>query len=124
MCIPLFFGLVLPNVIYGILLGQWGSNLIWGHVFGFGWWLAQASLGKEHWRLAADLGILVWLPIMLVGLLALSNWLWRRGGADARRKYLMILGLSCLPMVPAKAMLWFYCCDGVPADFMTLMASW
>ena len=117
-------GLVLPSVIFGILLGQWGSNLIWGHVFGFGWWLAQTSLGKEHWRLAADLGIFVWVPIVLVGLLALSNWLWRRGGADAQRKYLMILCLSCLPIAPAKAMLWLYCCDGAPADFMTLMASW
>jgi hypothetical protein len=33
---PFLICSIIPSVIFGFLLNQWGTNLIWGSVFGIG----------------------------------------------------------------------------------------
>lgn len=71
---------IVPSILFGVLLGQWGTNLIWGHVFGFGWFLTQSYFGPDGWRTAAGIGVLVWPPIVLLSLYWISGLVWHSGG--------------------------------------------
>ncbi|HEX8644555.1 MAG TPA: hypothetical protein VF702_11655 [Allosphingosinicella sp.] len=113
-----------PFTLFGLLYGQWGTNLFWGPVFGFGWWAAQTIGGPENFRAAAAFGIFVWVPIVLGGLFVLSHWVFRTGSDGARRLSIMLLLASCLPVVSADTALGLYANARVPPDFNTLVASW
>lgn len=114
---------ILPSIIFGTLLGQWGTNLIWGHIFGFGWFIAQSYYGAEHYQIAEAIGLLVWPPLILITLFWISGAIWRAEDTRWRRRALLMIALSCLPMVPAKTILPVYTGGGVPADFNVLLTS-
>jgi hypothetical protein len=108
-------------IVFGVLLGQWGTNLVWGHVFGFGWFLAQSYFGPAHWEIAANIGIFAWPPIVLVLLWVLSGRIWSSGNRALQYGLLSLTALSALPIVPAQAIEQFYIeRGGVPADFNVL----
>ena len=115
---------IIPDLVIAPFSGQWGTNLIWGLIFGFGWWVAQSTLGVEHWRAAADIGLFVWPPIVLVGLYVASRLVWRFANDRGRRAFLLLLAVSCLAIVPAKTAMSLYSRTAVPTDFNYLMASW
>lgn len=115
---------IIPDLVIAPLSGQWGTNLIWGLIFGFGWWVAQSTLGIEHWRAAADIGLFVWPPIVLVGLYLASRLIWRFADDRGRRAFLLLLAVSCLAIVPAKTAMSLYSRTAVPPDFNYLAASW
>lgn len=121
---PFLSCIVVPTLLFGVLIGQWGTNLVWGPVFGFGWWVAQTLGGPEHFRAAATIGFLVWPPIVLWGLAVAARSVWRLEDARRRRLYLWLLAASCVPMVPAEAVMALYSDARVPPDFNLLMASW
>lgn len=122
--IPLLACTIIPDLVISPVSGQWGTNLLWGLVFGFGWWLAQSTLGTEHWHTAANIGLFVWPPIVLVGLYAVNRSVWRFADDRGRRTFLWLLAVSCLAMVPAKTAMSLYSTAAVPPDFNYLMASW
>ena len=111
---------IVPSLLFWALLGQWGTNLIWGHIFGFGWFLAQSYFGPEGWRTAAAMGIFVWPPIVLLALFWISGIAWRSEREHSRTAFLSIVALSCLPVVPAQTVEGFYSGVRVPADFNVL----
>ena len=115
---------VIPDLVIAPFFGQWGTNLLWGLIFGFGWWVAQSTLGIEHWRAAADIGLFVWPPIVLVGLYLVSRLVWHIADNRGRRAFLILLAVSCLAIVPAKTAMSLYSTASVPPDFNYLMASW
>ena len=122
--IPFLACSVIPDLIIAPFSGQWGTNLIWGLVFGFGWWVAQSTLGIEHWRTASGIGFLVWPPMVLGGLYLLSGLVWRLGDDRRRKVFLWLLAVSCLPIVSANTAMSLYSNAKVPPDFNYLMASW
>ena len=115
---------IIPDLIVAPLSGQWGTNLLWGLVFGFGWWVAQSTLGTEHWRAAAYIGMFVWPPVVLAFLLLLSRSVWQSGDHRKRWAFILILVFSCLLIVPAKTAMALYANAAVPPDFNYLMAAW
>jgi len=121
--IPLLACSIIPDLIIAPVSGQWGTNLLWGLVFGFGWWVAQSWLGIEHWRAAADFGMFVWPAIVLAGLFLLSRLIWRLTEHRGRRVFLGLLGVSGLAIVPADTAMSLYSNSTVPPDFNYLMAS-
>jgi hypothetical protein len=122
-CLPLLACTVIPLAVFGLLCGQWGTNLVWGLIFGFGWWVAQSILGAEHWRVAVTIGLFVWLPIIVAGSVFVSRSVWRLG-ERARKLFLLVLGISCLPIVPAETAMALYANARVPPDFNVLANSW
>ena len=109
---------MIPTIVFALFLGQWGTNLIWGHIFGFGWFLAQSYFGPAHWEIAASIGILVWPPIVLIVLWVLAGRAWQ---SRHRAVFLLLTALSALPIVPARTIEQFYVeRGGVPADFNVL----
>lgn len=122
--VPILICTVVPLLLFGVLLGQWGTNLIWGVVFGFGWWVAQSIGGPEHWRLAASIGLFLWLPLVLWGLSLVAGAVWRSENQRRRGLFLLLLAASCLPLVPAETAMALYSGGRVPPDFNLLMASW
>ena len=121
---PFLVCTIVPLLLFGTLLGQWGTNLIWGLVFGFGWWVAQSIGGPDHWRAAATIGLFVWPPLVLWGLSLVARAIWRSGSEQRRRLFLILLAVSCLPLVPAETAMALYAKALVPPDFNLLMASW
>lgn len=115
---------IIPDLVVAPVSGQWGTNLIWGLIFGFGWWVAQSVLGIEHWRAAAGVGMLVWPLIVLAGLYVASRLVWRVSEDRGRKVFLSLLAVSCLAIVPAKTTMALYSNARVPPDFNYLMASW
>lgn len=111
---------IVPTLIFGVLFGQWGTNLVWGHVFGFGWFVAQSYFGPEGWRTAAAIGILIWPPLVLLALFFASGIAWRAGDGRWRRRVMLAIGASCLPIVPAQTVSGLYAGARVPADFNVL----
>jgi hypothetical protein len=123
--IPYLSCTIIPMLVFGPLLGQWGTNLIWGHAFGFGWFLAQSYFGPEHWRIAASIGIFVWPPIVLAVLWALSGRVWRSGRRALRYGFLSLIAISALPIGPAQTIEQFYVeRAGIPADFNILLNAY
>ena len=122
--VPFLICTILPVLIFSVLYCQWGTNLTWGPIFGFGWWVAQSIGGPQHWRAAAAIGILVWPPLVLAGLYLLSRSVWQLDNSRVRKVALSLLIISCLPIVPAETAMSLYANARVPPDFNYLMAAW
>jgi hypothetical protein len=115
---------LVPTLIFGLLLGQWGTNLIWGHIFGLGWFIAQSYFGPQGWRIAAWIGVFVWPPIVMLALFRISGSVWRSERRSCRHGFLAFLILSSLPILPAQTIERLYSGGGVPADFNVLLNSY
>ncbi len=111
---------LVPTLVFGILLGQWGTNLLWSHVFGFGWFAALSYFGPQGWKMAAAIGVIVWPPIVLLALFEISGFIWRSGSELHKRGSLLFLILSCLPILPAQTIEHFYSGARAAADFNVL----
>jgi hypothetical protein len=122
--VPLLVCGLVPSLIFGILYDQWGTNLFWGLIFGFGWWVAQSIGGPEHWRAAALIGELIWPALVLAGLFFLGRSVWHWGDGRMRSFFLVVLAISSLPIVPAETAMSLYANASVPPDFNYLMAAW
>jgi uncharacterized membrane protein YedE/YeeE len=122
--IPFLACSIIPDLIISPVSGQWGTNLLWGLIFGFGWWVAQSALGIEHWRAAAGIGLFVWPAIVLAGMYLITRLVWRLGEDRGRRVFLWLLGVSCLAIVPADTAMSIFSNAAVPPDFNYLLASW
>ena len=109
---PLLMCSLVPSLMFGMINGQWGSNIIWGSYFGIGWCLAAtATGGLVHNNTAAFFGIAYgWFA--LIPLYLASGWLWRRLGKRGHWTAAVILMLSFLPMVPADTMMGWEGADG------------
>ena len=102
---PLLFASIVPSLLFGALLGQWGSNLIWGSLFGLGWCLAAFASGNiVHDSFSTNVG-LIWGWVVLIPLFFASGWLWRNLDDSKRRAAVFILLLSFLVDVPAKILM-------------------
>lgn len=102
---PLLFSSIVPSLIFGIAVDQWGSNPIWGSVFGLGWCLAAFASGTVvHDTLSTSLG-LAWGWFVLAPLYFASGWLWRRLGNKGRRRAIAGLLVSLLMAVPANTIM-------------------
>ena len=123
MLVPLFGCTVVPAVAFGLTTGQWGTNLIWGPVFGFGWFVLLAVLGPAHWDAAEGLGILVWPAVILLILFLLRGVAWRSNRQKLKLSLLVALALSCLPIVPAEVAERIWRPGLVPIDFNVLMSG-
>jgi hypothetical protein len=100
---PLLVASFLPSLIFGVLLNQWGSNLVWGSVFGLGWCIAAfATGGLVHNGVAATIG-LIWGWVVLILLWFFATWLWRWLSPSRRRTAVVLLLVSFLVNVPARA---------------------
>jgi hypothetical protein len=97
---PLLVASFLPTLIFGVFVDQWGSNLLWGGVYGLGWCLAAFATGRLG-GLATWVG-LIWAWTIPVFLYFASGWLWRRLSPGKRRKVVLGLLLSFALIVPAK----------------------
>ena len=86
---------------------QWGSNLIWGSVFGLGWCLsAFATGGLVHNSTAMWVG-LAWGWLVLIPLSWLSARLWHWLAPTRRKLAVTLLFTSFLINVPAEGMMAF-----------------
>ena len=102
---PLLFSSMVPSLVFGVLAGQWGSNVIWGSVFGLGWCLAAFASGNiTHDSFSTNLG-LIWGWVVLVPLYLASGWLWARLATRGRKVAVAALLLSFLVAVPAKTIM-------------------
>ena len=101
---PFLASSVLPSMVFGVLLGQWGSNLVWGSVYGFGWCVAAFASGSLRDPQVAWAGLL-WAWTMPLLFWFGSGWLWRRLTERGQRLALMGLAASMLIVVPADTML-------------------
>ena len=55
---PLLFSSIVPSLIFGMAFNQWGSNVVWGSVFGLGWCLAAFASGTVvHDTLSTTIGL-------------------------------------------------------------------
>jgi hypothetical protein len=102
---PLLFSSIVPSIFFGVLLGEWGSNIIWGSVFGLGWCLAAFASGNiVHDNFSTTVG-LVWGWLILVPLYFSGGWLWDRLSGAGRNVAVAALLLSFLVSVPAKTIM-------------------
>lgn len=102
---PLLFSSILPTLIFGVLIGQCGSNIIWGSVFGLGWCLAAFASGHIfHDSFSTAIGIL-WGWSILVPLYFTSGWLWNRLADAGRKVAIAALLLSFLIAAPSKTIM-------------------
>lgn len=115
---------IVPTLLFGVLLDQWGTNLIWGHIFGFGWFAARSHFGPQGWRTAAGIGFFVWPPIVLLTLFQISGLSWRSENRRWRRSFIALLILSCLPILPAQTIGQLYSGVRIPVDFNLLLNSY
>ena len=102
---PLLLSSILPTLFFGLLLGQWGSNLLWGSYFGLGWCLAAFASGNIlHDGFSTAVGF-AWGWLALVPLYVAAGALWRSLADRGRRTALLLLGLSSLASLPAGRMM-------------------
>ncbi len=102
---PLLFSSIVPSLIFGVAVGQWGSNVVWGSVFGLGWCLAAFASGTVvHDSFSTTIG-LIWGWLILVPLYFASGWLWGRLTDGGRKIAAAALLLSFLVAVPAKTIM-------------------
>jgi len=103
--LPMIMCSALPTLLFGLWLGQWGSNVIWGSYFGLGWCLSAFWTGGIlHDRVSTAIGM-AWGWLAAIPLYLASEWLWDRLTDRGRRRALLILLTSGLPMVPAKVLM-------------------
>ena len=102
---PLLFSSIVPTLVYGVLVDQWGSNIVWGSLFGVGWCLAAFASGNiVHDGFSTTVGLL-WGWLVLVPLYFASGWLWVRLSESGRKIAIAALLLSFLLAVPAKTIM-------------------
>ena len=102
---PLLLSSIVPTLFFGLLLGEWGSNLLWGSYFGLGWCLAAFASGNLlHDGFSTAVGF-VWGWLALVPLYVAAGALWRKLAGRGRRTALLLLGLSSLASLPASRMM-------------------
>jgi hypothetical protein len=101
---PLLVASVLPTLFFGILLNQWGSNLVWGSVFGFGWCMAAFAAGGLRSMAVGWVG-LAWGWLVLIPLYFIASVLWNRLSGRGRRIALAALFASFVIDVPAKTLM-------------------
>lgn len=105
--VPLLVCAIVPTMIFGLLAGQWGTNIIWGSYFGLAWCISAFWSGNVvHDRLSTAIG-LIWGWLALVPLYFAAGWLWERLSLRGRRVAVGALAISALVIVPAKTMLHF-----------------
>jgi hypothetical protein len=102
---PLLMASFIPTMLFGLLLGQWGSNLVWGSVFGLGWCLAAfAADGLILNKTVAWIG-LAWGWGVPIPLYLLANWLSVRLSPRGRRLAVGALLASFLLNIPAQTLM-------------------
>lgn len=102
---PLLVCSIIPTLIFGLLVGQWGTNLLWGSYFGLGWCLSAFWSGNVvHDRFSTAAG-LIWGWLALVPLYFAAGWLWEQASERGRKIAVAALGISTLLIVPAKTMM-------------------
>ena len=99
---PLLFSSIVPLLVFGVALDQWGSNVIWGSVFGLGWCLAAFAFGNGP---LSSISGFIWGWFVLLPLYSLSGCLWGRLAEKGRNCAVVALLLSFLIAVPAKTIL-------------------
>jgi hypothetical protein len=122
--IPCLSFAVIPTAIFGILIGEWGSNLIWGRVFGFGWFVAQSLAGPAHWRTSLAIGLFVWPPLIAYAIFLASGILYRRTNEAVRNGCLITLLLTAAAVVPAHVVEAAWRPGSLPTDFMVLLNAY
>jgi hypothetical protein len=102
---PLLFSSILPTLLFGALIGEWGSNILWGSVFGLGWCLAAFASGNiVHDSFSTTVGLL-WGWLVLVPLYFASGWLWTKLDRKGRTIAIAFLLVSFLFAVPSETMM-------------------
>jgi len=102
---PLLMASIVPSLLFGVLIGEWGTNLIWGSYFGLGWCLSAFASGSlVHDRVSTDAG-LIWGWLALMPLYSAAGWLWERLSARNRTWAVALLALSFIIMVPAHTIM-------------------
>jgi hypothetical protein len=102
----LAFGII-PNALFYLLIGNVAAtNIIWGPVFGAGFWLADLAFwtpgpsgGFDIIKIAGLLWAFLLIPLVL---LFASNWLWWKLSEHGRRIALRFLFASFLLVVPVR----------------------
>ena len=102
--VPLILTIFVPSAVFGLALGQWGSNVLWGSLFGAGWCVASFSTGSQ-WGIAAFAGLLVWPTLVSIGLYIVSGQIWRAKSGKLRRGALWLLAGTSFLMLPANVMM-------------------
>ncbi|WP_454278589.1 hypothetical protein [Sphingomonas sp. Marseille-Q8236] len=103
--LPMIACSVLPTLLFGLWLGQWGSNVIWGSYFGLGWCLSALWSGSiVHDRMSMAIGV-AWGWLAAIPLYLASGWLWERLTDRGRKRAFLMLLISGLPMVPAQILM-------------------
>ena len=102
---PLVMCSIVPSVLFGIIFNEWGSNLIWGSVFGIGWCLSAFWSGNlVHDDFSTNVG-LVWGWLLLLPLYFGSGWLWDASSERRRRIAALLLLTSFLFDLPASTIM-------------------
>ncbi|MBJ6123509.1 hypothetical protein [Sphingomonas mollis] len=102
--VPLISCSIFPTMMFEVLAGQWGTNLVWESYFGLGWCLSAFwSEDIMHDQFSTATG-LIWGWPALMPLYVTAGWLWKRLSQIGRRVAAKALAVSVLFMVPAKAM--------------------
>lgn len=118
--IPCLSFSIIPTVIYGFTIGEWGSNPIWGRVFGFGWFVSQSLVGPTLWKISAAVGVFIWPPIIAYALFLISGLIYRSASRATRNFSLIIVLLSAAFIVPAHVAEAGWKPGSVPTDFNVL----
>ncbi len=95
---------IIPTMLYTILLDQWGSNPVWGSIYGIGWCLAT-----EYYEILGPTWVMgigvIWALLMMPGLCLTSGWLWDALSVRGRKRaFLLLLATLCV-MLPGQMML-------------------
>jgi len=114
---------ILPSMLFGVTLGQWGSNVIWGSYFGLGWCLAAFRYGGIMLDRPVTAIGMAWGWLAMIPLYFASGWLWDRLSERGRRRALLLLRLSLLPMVPAQVVMGWDAAGFHLPDYTAHMAS-
>jgi hypothetical protein len=104
----LAFGII-PNVIFGFLNGNGGAtNIIWGPVFGAGFWLSDLAFWAPGpggaFRIIKIAGLLWAFLLIPLVLFFASNWLWWNLSERGKKIALTLLFASFLLVVPVRVL--------------------
>lgn len=99
---PLLTASVVPSLLFGLLIGEWGSNIIWGSYFGLGWCLWGFASANSFQ--ASTVG-LIWGWLALVPLYVGSGWLWERLNEKSRHTTAILLVATFAIIVPAHTIM-------------------
>jgi hypothetical protein len=102
---PLLICSIVPSILFGVLVDQWGSNLVWGSIFGLGWCLSAFAAGGLMHNSFATAGGLLWAWLVPIAPFFGSGWLWNNLNERRRKIALMALAFTFLLDVPAKTIM-------------------